>query len=237
MRELLVFIEEKKQEFASLPLFEFMRDQSIDPKERLAWASYAAPFIMSFGDLNKYVFRDEQSSDPIQVIINKHTYEDDHHWLWFLEDCQLLQINQGMHSIDAFKFIWGQETEMSRQLVYKLCRYSFQATLIQKLVLIEVIEATGNVMFVVASTVGKQFQETTQTKLLYFADFHLNVETGHTTGSPEVEEFMQNIQLSEENLQEAYELVEKVFDLFTSFTNYLLIHAQESTKRQVAKAN
>ncbi|TVP60553.1 MAG: hypothetical protein EA343_17050 [Nodularia sp. (in: Bacteria)] len=237
MRELLVFIEEKKQEFARLPLFEFMRDPSISPRQKVAWAPYAVPFIMFFGDLNKYVFREEPSSDPIQVIINKHTYEDDHHWLWFLEDCKTLEIDQTIQFTDALRFVWGNETEVPRNLIYQLCKHNSQANLIQKLILIEVIEATGNVMLVVLSEIAKELQETTKKELLYFGEFHLNVETGHTTGSPEIEEILQNLQLPEEKLQETYELVEKVFELFTGYANYLLFHAKKSTQHQVLTAS
>ncbi|MFK0734565.1 MAG: hypothetical protein ACIWVG_26010 [Gloeotrichia echinulata HAB0833] len=41
---------------------------------------------MSFGDLNRYVMRVEPTSDPYQAMVNKHSYEDDHHWPWYLED-------------------------------------------------------------------------------------------------------------------------------------------------------
>jgi hypothetical protein len=235
MKEVLAFIENKKQEFANAPLFEFMRNQSIDPRQRLAWAPYAAPFIMNFGEMNKYVFREEGSLDPIQAIINKHTYEDDHHWRWFLEDVKNLGVDQSLKFSDALKFLWGEETEPSRWLVYQLYKYTLHAKPIQKLVVIEVIEATGNVMFSIASEVGKEIQLITHKEFLYFANFHLNVETGHTTGSPGVEEFIKQIQLTENTRQEALKLVEKVFDVFTKFTDNLLIYAEKNCTKPTIK--
>ncbi|WP_243147099.1 hypothetical protein [Scytonema sp. UIC 10036] len=68
MNSIIQLIEEKKQDFSQVPLFKFMRDQSINHKKRLAWAPYAAPFIMNFGELNKYVFRQEPTTDPIQEL-------------------------------------------------------------------------------------------------------------------------------------------------------------------------
>ncbi|MBW4557227.1 MAG: hypothetical protein KME59_15010 [Trichormus sp. ATA11-4-KO1] len=233
MKQVIKFIENKKQEFADLPLFEFMRDKSIDPRQRLSWASYAAPFIMNFGEMNKYVFRDEPTSDPIQAIINKHSYEDDHHWLWFLEDFKHLGIDQSLKLSEALRFLWGEETEISRWLVYQLYKYILQADSLQKLIVIEVIEATGNVMFSVAADIGKEMKAITQKEFLYFANFHLNVETGHTTGSPGIEEFIQEIQLTEKTRQEAFEIVEQVFDVFTKFTHELLVHAKKSKIEQV----
>ena len=105
MEEVLALIEKKKQKFASSGLFEFMRDQSIDPRQRLAFAPCIAPFALSFGEFNKYVFREEPTNDPLQVIVNNHTYEDDHHWLWFLQDLETLGINKSMKFSDALNFL------------------------------------------------------------------------------------------------------------------------------------
>ena len=38
MKEVLELIEQKKQEFAKLPFFEYLRDESIDSRQRLVWA-------------------------------------------------------------------------------------------------------------------------------------------------------------------------------------------------------
>lgn len=78
-QDILDVIETKKAKFAQAPLFQFMQDQHISPLQRLGFAPCIAHFILSFGDLNKYVFRDESSNDVIQELINEHTYEDDHH--------------------------------------------------------------------------------------------------------------------------------------------------------------
>lgn len=84
MKEVLAYIEKKQQVFSKLEFFEFLQDKSISPKQRLAFAPCFAPFVMGFGELNQYVWRDESSDDPLQAIINQHTHEDDGHWVWFL---------------------------------------------------------------------------------------------------------------------------------------------------------
>ncbi len=226
MKEVLALIEQKKQEFAQLPLFEFMQDKSIDPRQRLAFAPCLAPFALSFGDLNKYVFREEPTSDPIQAIINKHTYEDDHHWVWFLGDLRKLGLDQSMNFSNSLRFLWGQETKAARWLVHELYRYTFQATPIQKLVVIEVIEATGNVFSSASTTVARELQKVTQKKYLYFGDFHLSAELGHISGLKEGNQFLEDIQLRKETRKKAFELVEKVFELFTELINELLVYAK-----------
>lgn len=226
MKAILALIEQKKQEFAQLPLFEFMQDQSIDPRQRLIWAPCAAPFIMSFGELNKYVFREEPTEDPIQKMINRHTYEDARHWLWFLEDLQRLGLNKQMQFSDALQFLWSEETRAARWLTYQLSRLTWQATPMQKLVVVEVTEATGNVMFSVAAKVAQEITTITQKDYIYFGDFHLDVETGHTTGSPEIESMLAQLELTEENRQEAVALVEEVFGVFEQMMHQLLVYSQ-----------
>jgi hypothetical protein len=226
MEEVLALIEKKKQEFAKSGLFEFMRDKSINPRQRLAFAPCVAPFVMSFGELNKYVFREEPTNDPIQEIVNKHSYEDDHHWLWFLEDLETLGINRTLKFSDALNFVWSEETQASRWVTYQIFRYAFGASPIAKLAIMEVIEATGNVFFSTAAPIAEELRTITQKEFLYFGCFHLAVETGHTTGTPDVEQLIESIQLTIESRQEAFEVVENLFEAFTKLTNELLVYAK-----------
>ncbi|AFY58776.1 hypothetical protein Riv7116_6446 [Rivularia sp. PCC 7116] len=228
MKEVLAYIEKKKQEFMKLPLFEYMRDTTIDARQRLAWAPCAAPFIMSFGHLNKYVFRQEPTTDPIQAIINKHTYEDDRHWLWFLEDIKTLGFDRSLNFTDALRFLWSEQTKNSQLISYQLSQYALNANPITKLIVIEVTEATGNTMFSIAAKVGEELKVNHSKKCLYFADFHLDVETGHTTGTLGIENLIESIKLTDENRLEAIELVDKIFKLFEDLTNELLSYAKNN---------
>jgi len=238
MKEVLELIQHKKQEFAQLPLFKFMQDQSIDPKQRLAWAPCAAHFVMNFAELNKYFLRVEPTDDPLQILINQHTYEDDHHWLWFLEDLKNLDFDKSLKFTEALRFLWSEETKNVRFLNYQLYRYTVQATPIQKLIVIEVVEATGNVLLVTATNanIEKQIQAITRRQYRYFGDFHLNVETGHMTGESGIEQLIQDIQLSESTRKEAFELVNNLFAVFTKFTNDLLLYAKTHKIEQPLKA-
>ncbi len=118
MKEILKLIVEKQQVFAQLPLFKFLCDSNVDPRERLAFAPCFAPFVMGFGELNRAVFR-EESNDPIQLMINQHSREDDSHWIWFLEDLQKLSFDLSMNFSDALKFLWSDETYVSRHMIYE----------------------------------------------------------------------------------------------------------------------
>ena len=232
MEKVLALIENKKQEFASSGLFEFMRDQSIDPRQRLAFAPCIAPFAMSFGEFNKYVFREEPTNDPLQIIVNNHTYEDDHHWLWFLEDLETLGINKTVKFSDALNFLWKEETKGSRWVSHQIFRSAFGASPITKLAILEVIEATGNVFFSTAAPIAQELRTITQKEFLYFGCFHLAVETGHTGATPKVDQLIKNIQLSEESRQEAFEVVENLFEVFTELTDEFLVYAKTHSFEQ-----
>jgi hypothetical protein len=227
MKEVLRFIEQKKQEFARMPLFEFMRDTSIDPRQRLSFAPCLAPFVMAFGELNKSVFRDEPTNDPIQKLINKHTREDDHHWLWYLEDLQRLELNQPVKMTEALRFLWSEETTASRRLVYELYRLTYQATPLQKLVVIECVEATGNVMFSNASLVNQKLKNNSQVELIYFGNFHLSVETGHTTGTEDVTDWLQNLNFTVQDREQAFKIVNEVFGIFSDLINSLQLYLEK----------
>ena len=222
MKEVLALIEHKKQEFAQLPLFEFMQDKSIDPRQRLAFAPCVAPFAMNFADLNKYFLREEPATSKVQEIINKHTYEDDHHWMWFLEDMEKLGFNQSLKFSDSLKFMWSEETKKTRQVCNQLALYTFKADPILKLVVVEAIEATGNVVLFETAQVAKELQQITKQRYRYFGEYHFVVETGHATGTSDIEQFIESIELTEDTRKKAFELVEKVFEVFTESINEFL---------------
>jgi len=226
-QDVLDFIETKKAEFAQAPLFQFMQDSSISPLQRLGFSPCIAHFIMSFGDLNKYVFRDETSNfDLVQNAINEHTYEDDHHWHWFLRDLQVLGFDRPKSFVDTLRFLWGKDTCITRQLSYQLSAYTLNADPIVKMAAIEAIEATGNILFSYTTQVAQELQSITQQEYIYFGKFHLTVETGHAIRDDNSEFQLASIPLSLEMRQLALDVVNDVFDLFTAWLNEMLIYAK-----------
>ena len=226
MKEVLAFIENKKQQFAKLPFFEYLQDKSIDPKQRLAWTPCVTPFAMSFGQLNRYDLRKEPTDDPIQELINRHTYEDDHHWVWFLEDLEKLGLNHSMKFSDAMKFFWGEETYKTRLVCHEIALYTFQAEPIVVLAALEAIEATGNVTLALTAQVARELQQFTKQNYRYFGQHHFYVETGHITGTDDIQQLLKRIQLTEEQKSKAFEVVEKVFEVFTEAINEMMVYAE-----------
>lgn len=232
MREVLALIEKRKQEFAQLPFFKYLQDKSIDPRQRLAWVPCVAPFVMGFGELNKYFLRTNNSDHPIQQIINRHTHEDHQHWLWYLEDIKRLNFDRSLSFSELLKFLWGEETRIPRHTIYELYRYSFTAQPIMKLVIIESIEAAGNVISSLTASLSYEIKTTTGKECLYFGDAHLSAETGHIIGTENLDEIIADIYLKDEERQKAFEMVEKVFDIFTKLTNAFLEYSNKHSYEQ-----
>ncbi len=225
-QDILNIIEIKKAKFAQAPLFQFMQDDSISALQRLGFAPCIAHFIMSFGDLNKYVFRDEFSNDLVQSLINEHTYEDDHHWHWFLRDLQVLGFDRPQNFVDTLRFLWGNETCITRQLSYQLSAYTLNSEPIVKMAAIEAIEATGNILFSYTTRVAQELQSITKQEYIYFGKFHLSVETGHAVRDNNTDVQLVSIPLSSKMKQQALDVVNNIFDLFTAWLNEMLTYAK-----------
>ncbi|BAZ42310.1 hypothetical protein NIES4101_82790 [Calothrix sp. NIES-4101] len=226
MKDILSLIEKKKQDFAILPLFQYMENPYIHPLQRLAFAPCMAHFIMSFSDINKYVLRTPQSSHSIQKIVNQYTYEDDNHWPWFISDVEQLGFNQLLSFTDALKFIWGEETKITRQIAYRTARYALEGEPEIKILIIQVLEATADVFFSKSLKITSELRQNTNLEYLFFGDLHLHEETEHTMGNPDSEKLLAEIELTDSQYKEALHAVEQIFNIFSEWTYELLAYAQ-----------
>jgi hypothetical protein len=225
MQEVLNLIEAKKQEFAKLPLFSFMKDKSIAPRQRLSFSPCMVHFIMSFSDINKYVLRAHDKADSIQEKVNQYTYEDDNHWPWFIDDVEKLGFNPMLSFTQAVKLMWGKETQITRQITYQVAGYALEAEPAVKIVIIQILEATADVFFSLSTRITSELQKETNTEYLFFGDLHLHEETEHTMNASNSQEFLVKIELTESQRQEALDAVEAIFKIFTEWTYELLAYA------------
>jgi hypothetical protein len=232
MKEVLKLIEKKKQEFAQLPLFEYLQDQSIDPRQRLAFAPCLAPLVTGFSDLCKYGFREEPTNNQVQAFINQHTYEEECHWHWLLEDIQKLELDQTLNFTDALKFLWGEETKKTRQVCPKIERCILMSDPLQKLIGVEVSEVTANVFFSLTKEVINQLERTTKKQYRYFGSHHLLQETNHNLHKRNVLEFLEQIQITDEQRQTYFALVDELFEAYAESMNELLAYAKTHKIKQ-----
>jgi len=223
MKEVLRHIFEHKRAYNRLPLFEWMRDQSLTPRQRLAFYPCMAPFILSFGDLNKFVLRAERPGDLYQDMVNTHTLEDDHHWPWYLEDFQKLGFDAEMRGSAWMNFLWGEETLQNRVLMARLTALVAGTSSVERLVIIEAIEETGNVLFSTMLPLAVALEEETGEELRYCGPFHFNMESGHAVGADH--KALANIALCESDRERCLAMVDEVYAAFEAWTHELLRYA------------
>jgi hypothetical protein len=236
MKTVMTAIFRHKRLYAKLPFFEFLRQDSVSPLQRLAFYPCMAPFILAFGDLNKHVMRDDTCADPHQQRVNAHTREDDHHWPWYLDDFALLGFDMPTTSTDVMRFLFSDELRVNRLLMTKLAHLIYDATPVERLVIIEAIEETGNVLFGLTVKIARQIRASEGIELRYLGEFHFNLETGHAMGS-EDHAVLAAIPLDDDERSRCLELVDEVFRLFEEWTGELLAyaHRMNSTQRLHAK--
>ncbi|MBD0388546.1 MAG: hypothetical protein ICV54_19105 [Nostoc sp. C3-bin3] len=233
MKEIFTLIEKKSVKFAQLPFFEFLKNKSIDPIQRLSFAPCFAPFVMGYGDLNKFVWLEEPTINPIQDIVNKQIREEENHWIWFLKDLEELNFNRFFSFSDSLEFNWSNETLICRQTIYELYRRTYQVNPIYKLVAIESIESISNIFFSITAPVTEELKAITNREYPYFGNPHLLAENSHSVHSFETKEFIANIHLPEDICTQAYELVNKIFELFTVLVDMLVNFAEQYKVKQL----
>jgi hypothetical protein len=223
MKEVLRHIFGRKRAYQRLPLFEWMRDEQLSQRERLAFYPCMAHFIMSFGDLNKFVLRQECPGDLYQDLVNTHTLEDDHHWPWYLEDFGKLGFDAEMRGSDWMNFLWGEETQQNRILFARLTALISGTTSLERLVVIEAIEETGNVLFSTILPLAVAIEAQIGEELRYCGPFHFNLESGHAVGADH--QALANVSLGERDRARCTAMVDEVFSAFEAWTHELLRYA------------
>lgn len=227
MKPVLQHIFQLKRRYEQLPFFDYLRDESRSPRERLAFVPCMAPFIMSFADLNRHVLRDEPTDDPYLKMINAHSREDDHHWPWYLEDVDKLGHDWPTKSMtDALRFLYSDATVQSRLLSHRLAHLIWLASPAVRLAIVEAIEETGNVLFALTSKLAARLERETGVELRYCGEFHFNLESGHAMNNDHAE--LAGIALDAEARADAIARVETVFAWFSDWTHELLRFARAS---------
>jgi len=217
MKAVLAHIMRRKLAYARLPLFDRMRDDALPPQARLEFMRGFAFFVMAFGDLNRYVLRQEPPRDICQERVNTHTREDDHHWPWYLHDFEKLGWNRVTTITDAMRMLWSEDTHRSRVLMYDLCAIIDRAAGPERLAVIEAIEETGNVLFALTVPLADALQPHLRAELRYLGRHHFALETGHLHHADH--QALAAIALHDDQRQHCIALVDRVYEAFTAWTH------------------
>ncbi|MDI2090403.1 hypothetical protein [Commensalibacter oyaizuii] len=235
LKHIIPYINNKKQQFAQLPLFNLLKNNEFSAQDKLvSILPVMSHFIMSFGDLNRYVLKYPSPKNQIEEAINVHAEEDQSHWKWFIHDLKLLEANYSTTFTDHLTRLWDNSTSAVRNLTYVLTGLIYNSNAKQRLILIEVMEATGNVMFQNLLPLSDQIKRQYDKELIFCGNIHLSNETGHTIGSDQ--KFFNDIIFNHHEVTEGKEKINAAFDAFSNFIILLNKIASEQLTKLSSKS-
>lgn len=232
MEKILTYIEEKNQAFGQREIFKYLKNKSIPGTQRLAFVPYMAHFVFSFMDVNRFILRD-LGDDHFQKLVNIHSYEDAHHWPWYLEDLKRLGLDKQQSFSSTLLFLWSDQSIQSRMITYDMIAIARQLSAKEKIILVEVIEKTGSVFLGCTAEVSKELGQ--EDNYLYYGNNHLTCETGHHMGTDNVEDFLHAIVMDDDELQKGYALVDRVYDLYHNFVDEMYTYANTHSFEDLVK--
>jgi hypothetical protein len=120
-------------------------------------------------------------------------------------------------------FLWGAETQQNRILMARLTALINGTTSLERLVIIEAIEETGNVLFGTMLPLATAVEQQLGEQLRYCGPFHFNLESGHAVGADH--QALANVALNEQERARCISMVDEVFSAFEGWTHELLRYA------------
>jgi hypothetical protein len=105
-------------------------------------------------------------------------------------------------------------------------RLGLGASSLQKLVLVECIEAAGKVSLESVGQAGAAMALRLERNLVYFGPHHLDTEKNHTVEEAGVREWLIDVSIDPKTRLELLAVVDEAFDAFTDFSQELLRFAR-----------
>jgi hypothetical protein len=229
MNRILEHIEQHRQVLARHPFLTFVQDQSVEPRHRLEFAPCLAPMTMAFSDLMTLGLRDVASTDEKQKVLNAHTYVDDQHWQYFLQDLDTLGMNEKLDFTGALRLLWGEHCTKTRKLTYTFMAQVRGVTPMMRLAILESIEVAADTGFRLLREVGREFTKQTGKQLIYFGQPHQDQEDGHEAmGATSIRSMILAYSWSPEEETEAMRLSDELFACFYGMVDELHAYAQKA---------
>lgn len=222
MKKLRPLIESRRAAYEAHPYITNLQNSELPAAERMAYAAYSAHWILTFGDINRFILNEVNAEDPVRDMIIEHTNEDSKHWEWYLRDLVSLDQNPSCQFTDALRFLWGADSAHTRLLSYKIIAWGLHACAEMKIALIETMESMGNVWLRNTVIPAREISD----KLIYFGDHHLDRETGHVIGAEQDE--VEAVVIPEPLRAEAVRMVHDIFDATEAMNSEVL----ERVRRQ-----
>lgn len=222
MREVMHRIEGRVAQYAQSPFFEFLRDPTVEPRRKLAFAPRVSHYVLTFADLCALILPEDPPRDGYQALVNANAAEDAGHWEWFLSDLGTLGQDPELRYSDAVRTLWSDATVRTRRLSYYLCHYGIAADPIGKLALVHCFEEAFKVTIAEIRPVASEFAALTGRPLKFLGGVHVEAEDAHTLEQPGMSQQVESIELTPEVRAAHFRMVDTCFELFTAFAAEML---------------
>jgi hypothetical protein len=165
------------RELTKHPWFVYLKDDSLAPRQRFAWAPCIVPFIMGYRDFTVEVIRgDPRSADPFEQALYTHSFEEDFHWHWLLEDLKKLGADPAIPMTETVRFLWSSDCTVSRAVPRQFAALCAPAPPSVKFCVVEACETIS----AYASKVFKQIRAPGDDPLKFFGAMHWEAEVDHS---------------------------------------------------------
>lgn len=245
MHRVLDHVRDQAASLASHRLFEWLADDTVEPRARLLFLPMAIDFVMGFRDLNNYFIVYPEPSSELERALNVHAAEDATHSRMFLADWDALAIDELLQWAprDLYWWMTCDRTEPARRLDFELSSMVFHAKdPLMRFPIIESMEAAGNVFFQRTVPIVRRLAETTGKDYPYFGEYHLHRESGHLQNTDE--RSFAEAELPAAQCSEACSTVSRVFEIFDAHFEMWRVQAKaiheagwDYRPRAVATAN
>lgn len=227
MSQILDYIEAKRVEYErSGAYLQLLRSEEFTVEEKLAGSLMWVPFIFGYSDMNQHMFRDQTNNEnPVQQELNVHTFEEDFHWQWMLDDFSKIGTDLTSPVSDLSRLLWSPAMYAPRRVILELQSLWMQnRDPILVLSMVETIEATS----VTAFKQCQGFKNSQGVEIEFWGTKHYLLEAGHLIKDPNnpIREFP----ITDEQLEKGLQVVDSVFNTFTNFGNELVDFTMEIVK-------
>lgn len=146
-------------------------------QQAFAFIPYMEHFVYTFKDMLMEM-SEKDTDDTLQKAINHHAEEDSEHWIWYIQDINVLEMDGVIKMLPRID-LWGDECAVGRDVVSEMsyiCKNLRNPY--QKMLYIDCMEATYHVFIERFPKIVEYFGY--NDKLEYFGNQHVEDEMGHT---------------------------------------------------------
>jgi len=214
MKKVMKHLGEQQQGFAVSPFVTFLLDPCFSPQDRLRFLPCIAPLVMGSSELASSLTGDENAAEGAQTPESPH-------WNPFLKDLQLLDLHSFADFNSMLQLLWGEDCGPVREVLYDFISLARSATPLRRQIMLAALQSVGQVSQIALEQVARELEASTRKHLGIIDSLRLQIQLGEWSAT------VFELELTDEQEQQAISDINQVFSLADELTDYLLEHVQQ----------